>query len=50
MKLIDFITEPATVSRILEHLGEPTKPPPLSPARGPPQADLEFIEQETTWV
>lgn len=50
MRIIAFILDPSTVSRLLDHLGEPTKPPPLSPARGPPQAELEFIEQETTWV
>ena len=26
----------ASATRILEHIGEPTKPPMLSPARGPP--------------
>ena len=53
MRIIAFIIEPSTVSRLLGHLGEPTKPPPLSPARGPPQAhqdELEFLGQETTWV
>jgi len=29
------ITEPATVHKILSHLGLPTEPPPRAPARDP---------------
>jgi hypothetical protein len=36
MRLIAFVTDSASVIRILEHLGEPTRAPPVSPARGPP--------------
>jgi hypothetical protein len=36
MRLIAFITEPAAVRQILEHLGAPTRPPRCAPARGPP--------------
>jgi hypothetical protein len=36
MRLIAFITEPEQVQRILLHIGEPTTPPPISPARSPP--------------
>ena len=49
MKIIAFITEPSSVSRILKHLGEPSEPPPLKPARAPPQQDFEFIDPEPTW-
>ena len=42
MKIIAFITRPDTIARILEHLGEPVRPPPLSPARASPQAELAF--------
>jgi len=49
MKIIAFITEPQSVRRILRHLGEPTEPPPLQPARAPPQQDFEFIDPEPTW-
>ncbi len=31
-----FITEAPSVRAILEHIGEPASPPPISPARGPP--------------
>jgi hypothetical protein len=36
MRLIAFITEPRTVCQMLEHQGEPTRPPHFAPARGPP--------------
>ena len=49
MKIIAFITEPASLSRILRHLGVPTKPPKLHPARAPPQQDFEFADPEPTW-
>ena len=49
MKIIAFITDPASLSRILKHLGVPTKPPTLHPARAPPQKDFEFSDPEPTW-
>ena len=36
MRLIAFITDAPTVRDILAHLGEPTAPPRIAPARGPP--------------
>lgn len=44
MRIIAFLTVTASVTRILQHLGEPTRPPPLSPARGPPEWE-EFFAQ-----
>jgi hypothetical protein len=44
MRLIVFVTDSASITRILEHLGEPTRPPPLSPARGPPAWE-EVLDQ-----
>ncbi len=41
MALIAFVSEPASVARILEHLELPPTPPPLAPARGPPLDDAE---------
>jgi hypothetical protein len=35
-KVIALVTDPAGIARFLRHLGEPTEPPPLSPARAPP--------------
>ena len=50
MRIIALVTEPRSVRRILEHIGESPSPPTLAPARGPPQdnpqqdplADLAF--------
>ena len=42
MRIISFITLPSTVERILLHLDLPHRPPLVSPARGPPQAELHF--------
>jgi hypothetical protein len=40
MRLIAFLTEPASIRAILAHLGEPTTPPVLAPrARAPPELD-----------
>ena len=36
MRIIAFITEAPAVRDILAHLGEPTSPPRVAPARGPP--------------
>ena len=38
VRLIGFITEPATVRQILEHVGEPASAPAIAPARSPPVA------------
>ena len=35
VRLVGFITEPATVRQILEHVGEPTSAPAIAPARSP---------------
>ncbi len=42
MRIISFITLPSTVQDILLHLDLPHRPPRVSPARGPPQAELHF--------
>ena len=36
VRLVGFITEPATARQILEHFGEPTIAPAIAPARAPP--------------
>jgi hypothetical protein len=40
MEIIAFITEAPTVRAILEHIGEPSAAPPISPCRGPPQWEM----------
>ena len=40
MRIIAFITDSAAVRDLLVHLGEPTAPPRIAPARRPPLWDL----------
>jgi hypothetical protein len=47
-RIIAFITEAAPVEQILLALGEPPRPPPISPARGPPAWD-EAPEPASDW-
>ncbi len=44
MRIIAFITEAAVIREILGHLGEPTSPPRLLPARGPPLWEMQGSE------
>ena len=46
--IIVFVTEAAAVERILEHIGEPSRPPPIAPARGPPAWD-DDLGQMPDW-
>ena len=46
LKILAFLTDPPVVSRILLHLDLHHLPPPLSPARGPPQGD--FLLDQTS--
>jgi len=39
VRIIAFITETAPVEQILLALGAPRRPPPISPAHGPPAWD-----------
>jgi len=47
MRIISFITVPSTVERILLHLDLPHRPPRVSPARDPPQAELHLDQSPT---
>ena len=42
MKIIAFITDPASVRRYLEGAGLPTDAPPIAPARSPPQQEFDY--------
>ena len=44
VRLVGFITEPAMVRQILEHIGEPTSAPAIAPARSPP-LEMEFAQR-----
>ena len=48
LRIIAFITEAAPVEQILLALGEPPRPPPISPARGAPAWD-EAPEPAPDW-
>jgi hypothetical protein len=41
LRIIGFVTETLSVSRILEYVGEPIDPPLVTPARGPPESPSE---------
>ena len=44
MKAISAITEKTVIDKILTHLGLPTDPPRVTPARAPPQQEFsDFI-------
>ena len=47
MRILAFLTDPPTVAAILVHLEMPHTPPPISPARGPPQGDF-LLDQTLT--
>ena len=55
MRIIAFITHSADIGHILEHIGAQTKPPRITPARGPPLWDGadaqagEAVEPVTDW-
>ena len=36
------VTEPPSIKPIFDHLGLPTEPPRVAPARGPPDESLAF--------
>ena len=45
MRLIAAITDKPSIERILIHIGEPARPPPVSPARGPPEWEWDFDQR-----
>jgi len=49
MSIVSFITDPSVVARLLQHMGEPSRPPELSPARSPPQTELEWDDDIVEW-
>ena len=42
IRIIAFMSDPVPIRSILTHLDLPSRPPPLSPARAPPQGELAF--------
>ena len=48
MRVIAFIQSNESLYKILSHVGLPTEPPPISPARGPPGWD-DVIDQTSSF-
>ncbi|HPD70194.1 MAG TPA: transposase [Candidatus Krumholzibacteria bacterium] len=42
LRIVAFILDREVIAKILRHLGEKWEPPAVSPARGPPQGEMEF--------
>lgn len=42
MRIVAFVLDGPVIERILAHIGESTRPPAVSPARSPPQAEMDF--------
>jgi len=42
MRFIAFVLDRKVIERILDHIGEPTDPTAILPARSPPQGELDF--------
>jgi hypothetical protein len=46
MRILAFIQDPPVIEKILHHIGEPTQPPKVLPARAPPQSEMEFHPEQ----
>jgi len=42
LTFIAFLTDSEPIVQILAHIGEPTSPPPIHHARGPPQVEFDM--------
>ena len=49
MVVLAFITDPGVLGKILDHLGLPTTPPPVAPARLPIEVDLPLQSDDELW-
>jgi len=49
MRILAFLTDPGVVRPILRHLRIPEYPPPVAPARGPPQTELLAVDPLSPW-
>ncbi len=48
MKLVSLVTDPDSIDRYLRHIGEPTEPPRLCPARSPPYYQSRVLRRRTS--
>ena len=42
MRIVQFVEDPQVIIKICDHLNLPTSLPPLSPARAPPQQEIDL--------
>ena len=49
MRILAFLTDPTVVRPILRHLRIPEHPPPIAPARAPPQTELLALDPPSPW-
>ena len=45
MRLIAAITDKPSIDRILTNIGQSPRPPPITPARGPPECEWDFDQR-----
>jgi hypothetical protein len=45
MRIVAAITDKPSIERILIHIGETPRPPPITPARGPPEWEWDFDQR-----
>jgi hypothetical protein len=48
MKVVALVTDPDGIARYLRAIGEPTEPPKLSPARGPPYYQSPAVRRRSS--
>lgn len=42
MRIISFLQDKHSIRKVLTHLNEPIQPPPITPARGPPELEFNY--------
>jgi hypothetical protein len=45
LRVLELVTEPGELTPLLQRHGEPLEPPPLHPARAPPQLEFEPFDE-----
>ena len=49
MRIIAFINDASAVRKMLDHLGEATRPPRIGRARGPPLWEAAAVSNAPAW-
>jgi len=45
MRIISFIQDRHSIRKILNYINEPSEPPVISPARGPPEMEFDYNQE-----